>query len=96
MARKTTFKAEFLKHSYLWFVIGTALYPLFVMVVVSLKTNEQYQLNPWFSSCATRSSSPFLSACCIGYAIASIPLILLFLFTMRLFVKGLAAGAVKG
>lgn len=31
-----------------------------------------------------------------GYAIASIPLILLFLFTMRPFVKGLAAGAVKG
>lgn len=31
-----------------------------------------------------------------GYAIASIPLIVLFLFTMRLFVKGLAAGAIKG
>jgi multiple sugar transport system permease protein len=31
-----------------------------------------------------------------GYTIASIPLIVLFLFTMRLFVKGLAAGAVKG
>ncbi len=31
-----------------------------------------------------------------GYTIISIPLIILFLFTMRLFVKGLAAGAVKG
>ncbi|HLL88651.1 MAG TPA: carbohydrate ABC transporter permease [Tepidisphaeraceae bacterium] len=31
-----------------------------------------------------------------GYAISSIPLIVLFLFSMRLFVKGLAAGAVKG
>jgi ABC-type glycerol-3-phosphate transport system permease component len=31
-----------------------------------------------------------------GYAIASIPLLVLFLFTMRLFVKGLVAGAVKG
>lgn len=31
-----------------------------------------------------------------GYAIASIPLIILFLFTMRFFVKGLSAGAIKG
>ena len=31
-----------------------------------------------------------------GYTIASIPLIILFLFTMRLFVRGLAAGAIKG
>ncbi len=31
-----------------------------------------------------------------GYAIASIPLVLLFVFTMRLFVKGIAAGAIKG
>jgi ABC-type glycerol-3-phosphate transport system permease component len=31
-----------------------------------------------------------------GYTISSIPLILIFLFTMRLFVKGLSAGAIKG
>ena len=31
-----------------------------------------------------------------GYAISSVPLIILFIFTMRTFVKGLAAGAVKG
>jgi ABC-type glycerol-3-phosphate transport system permease component len=31
-----------------------------------------------------------------GYAIASIPLIILFIFMMRFFVKGLAAGAIKG
>lgn len=31
-----------------------------------------------------------------GYAISAIPLIVLFLFTMRAFVKGLTAGAVKG
>lgn len=31
-----------------------------------------------------------------GYTIASLPLIILFLFCMRLFVKGLTAGAVKG
>jgi multiple sugar transport system permease protein len=31
-----------------------------------------------------------------GYAISSIPLVLIFVFTMRLFVKGLSSGAVKG
>ena len=31
-----------------------------------------------------------------AYAIASIPLIVLFIFSMRLFVRGLMAGAVKG
>ena len=31
-----------------------------------------------------------------GYAITSLPLIVMFLFTMRWFVRGLAAGAVKG
>lgn len=31
-----------------------------------------------------------------GYAIAAIPLVVLFLFTIRLFVRGLTAGAVKG
>ncbi len=31
-----------------------------------------------------------------GYTIASIPLVILFFFTMRLFVKGIAAGAIKG
>ena len=31
-----------------------------------------------------------------AYAIASIPLIIIFLFTMRLFVKGLSSGALKG
>ena len=31
-----------------------------------------------------------------GFTIAAIPLVLIFLFTMRLFVRGLTAGAVKG
>jgi ABC-type glycerol-3-phosphate transport system permease component len=31
-----------------------------------------------------------------SYFLASIPLIIIFLFTMRLFVRGLSAGAIKG
>lgn len=31
-----------------------------------------------------------------GYSIAALPLVIIFFFTMRLFVKGMAAGAIKG
>jgi len=31
-----------------------------------------------------------------GYSIASLPLVIIFIFTMRLFIKGITAGAVKG
>ena len=31
-----------------------------------------------------------------GYTIAAIPLVILFIFCMRLFVRGLSEGAVKG
>jgi len=31
-----------------------------------------------------------------GYAISSVPLLIIFMFSMRLFVKGLSAGAIKG
>jgi ABC-type glycerol-3-phosphate transport system permease component len=30
------------------------------------------------------------------YTIASLPLVILFLFCMKLFIKGLSAGAIKG
>ncbi len=41
-------KTEWLKHGYVLFVLFFAFYPLFLMFVVSLKSNEQYQANPWF------------------------------------------------
>jgi len=41
-------RSNWLKHGYLWFVLFFAFYPLFLMIVVSLKSNEQYQANPWF------------------------------------------------
>ena len=31
-----------------------------------------------------------------GYSLSSLPLVILFLFTMRLFIRGLSAGAIKG
>jgi ABC-type glycerol-3-phosphate transport system permease component len=39
---------EWVKHGYILFILFFAFYPLFLMLVVSLKSNEQYQANPWF------------------------------------------------
>ncbi|MEM6333790.1 MAG: carbohydrate ABC transporter permease [Planctomycetota bacterium] len=46
--QKATFKSEFPKYFLVLFVLATAFYPLFIMVVISFKTNTQYQQNPWF------------------------------------------------
>lgn len=48
MEKKHTRRNEAVKHAIAWFVLLFAFYPLFVMLVVSLKSNEQYQANPWF------------------------------------------------
>ncbi len=38
---------ETLKHAAVWFVIGTAFFPLYLMLVVSVKDNDQFIKNPW-------------------------------------------------
>jgi ABC-type glycerol-3-phosphate transport system permease component len=48
MADKRKAHLEWMKHSYILFILFFAFYPLFLMFVVSLKSNEQYQANPWF------------------------------------------------
>jgi ABC-type glycerol-3-phosphate transport system permease component len=48
MAEKISRSAEALKIGYLIFVLFFAFIPLWVMVVVSFKTNDQYLANPWF------------------------------------------------
>lgn len=48
MAKKPTKLAEGIKIGYVVFVLFFAFVPLFVMVVVSFKTNEQFINNPWF------------------------------------------------
>lgn len=39
---------DIVKFGYLAFVLGVAFFPLYVMIVVSFKTNEQFLANPWF------------------------------------------------
>ncbi|MGF1530441.1 MAG: carbohydrate ABC transporter permease [Puniceicoccaceae bacterium] len=48
MAKKINPAAEGLKIGYLLFIQFFAFLPLFIMIVVSFKSNEQYLANPWF------------------------------------------------
>lgn len=48
MPRKVSKWGEGIKISYLLFVLFFAFVPLFVMLVVSFKSNDQYMANPWF------------------------------------------------
>ncbi|TVP75701.1 MAG: carbohydrate ABC transporter permease [Puniceicoccaceae bacterium] len=48
MANRTSIPAEALKIGYILFVLFFAFVPLFIMVVISFKTNEQFINNPWF------------------------------------------------
>ena len=40
--------AEATKIGYLFFILAFAFFPLYVMLVVSFKSNEQFLANPWF------------------------------------------------
>ncbi|WP_269540907.1 carbohydrate ABC transporter permease [Cerasicoccus fimbriatus] len=48
MSQQNSKIGEAIKVSYLIFVLFFAFVPLFVMLVVSFKSNEQYLANPWF------------------------------------------------
>jgi len=48
MAVRVSKKKEALKHCILLFVLAFAFFPLYLMVVVSFKNNEQFTNNPWF------------------------------------------------
>ncbi|MBB6428559.1 carbohydrate ABC transporter permease [Algisphaera agarilytica] len=54
MPQKVSKSAEVFKHSIILFVIACALYPLLVTVIISFKTNAQYEANPfWFDPIST-------------------------------------------
>lgn len=47
MALRTSRWGELGKHGVVWFVLGFAFLPLYLMLVISLKSNEQFANNPW-------------------------------------------------
>ncbi|MEM9419370.1 MAG: hypothetical protein AAGA25_10025, partial [Planctomycetota bacterium] len=54
MPQKVSKSAEAFKHGIILFVIACALYPLLVTVIISFKTNAQYEANPfWFDPIST-------------------------------------------
>jgi ABC-type glycerol-3-phosphate transport system permease component len=48
MAQVVSLKKETIKHCLIWFVLFFAFFPLYLMVVISFKSNEQFVNNPWF------------------------------------------------
>ncbi len=48
MPKKASKLGEVVKVGYVAFVLFFAFVPLFIMLVVSFKSNEQYMANPWF------------------------------------------------
>ena len=48
MAALTNRKIEVLKHAAIWLVLAFSFFPLYVMVEISLKNNDQFTNNPWF------------------------------------------------
>lgn len=48
MARRVRSKfGEFLKHFYIWIIFAFSFLPLYLMVNISLKDNQQFSRNPW-------------------------------------------------
>ena len=48
MAQTVNLRKEAVKHCLVWFVLFFAFFPLYLMVVISFKSNEQFMNNPWF------------------------------------------------
>jgi ABC-type glycerol-3-phosphate transport system permease component len=48
MERRTSRAAEFGKHATIWFVLLFAFFPLYLMLVISFKDNNQFTRNPWW------------------------------------------------
>lgn len=48
MAQRVSRKKEFTKHALVWFVLFFAFFPLYLMVVISFKDNQQFTANPFF------------------------------------------------
>jgi ABC-type glycerol-3-phosphate transport system permease component len=47
MAQRTSKRKEFTKHAMIWFVLFFAFFPLYLMVVISFKDNQQFTANPF-------------------------------------------------
>ncbi len=57
MAMKTSTAREAVKHGLVWFVLFFAFFPLYLMVVISFKTNEQFKLNQFLPDAPASGTS---------------------------------------
>lgn len=68
----------------------------FLLPLIVLRDHELYTLGVGLVNMEEGAAIREWGKSMAAYVVASLPLIVLFLFTMKLFVRGLAAGAIKG
>lgn len=68
----------------------------FIWPMMVVESNNKQVITVVLQIFTTVQSSTNIGASYAGYVIATIPLLVLFLFTSRLYMEGLTAGAVKG
>ncbi len=66
----------------------------YIWPLVILKDDALYTVTIGLAHLESQMNFPY-GELMAGYTLASVPLVLLFLFTMRLFIRGLASGAIK-
>lgn len=68
----------------------------FIWPLVSIESNSKQVINVSIRMLATGQGNVDIGSMVAGFVFATIPLFILFIFTSRLYMEGLTAGAVKG
>lgn len=68
----------------------------FIWPLVSIESNSKQVINVSIRLLATGQGNVDIGSMVAGFVFATIPLFILFIFTSRLYMEGLTAGAVKG
>ena len=68
----------------------------FIWPLVAIESNKKQVINVAIRILATGQGNVDIGSMVAGFVFATLPLFILFIFTSRLYMEGLTAGAVKG